>query len=246
MKQCPVCKNTYTDATLRYCLADGSVLTELGGEQETLVRPAVDNDETIVATERFGRQMRVDIAHSEPETGFHGARPAVANTGSSSFLKVIVICLVLGILLIAALGVAGLIYYNTSGGGTAINNKPAATPSPVPANNETDELREQIANLEKRLNEQRLTNRPANIPLTLPNQTTTTSARVSSPGDGFLALRTLPNSEAGERILKIPHGAAVSVGGCLPAVRTGTKTGRWCRASYNGYSGWVFDAYLIY
>ena len=76
--------------------------------------------------------------------------------------------------------------------------------------------------------------------------TDTKTARVDSPGDGFLALRKLPHSEIGERIAKIPHGATVEVGVCGPVVRPVNRAGRWCQASYNGQTGWVFDAYLVY
>jgi hypothetical protein len=112
---------------------------------------------------------------------------------------------------------------------------------------ETEELKEQIANLEKLLDQQKRSDRASEMPLTLPNQpATTTTAEVNSPGDGFLALRTYPNSETGTRILKIPHGAIISVGACLNSSRRAKRSGRWCRASYDGYSGWVFDAFLIY
>ena len=43
MKQCPQCRTTYTDDTLKFCLADGTFLSEMG-EEETAVRPAVRVD----------------------------------------------------------------------------------------------------------------------------------------------------------------------------------------------------------
>jgi len=129
----------------------------------------------------------------------------------------------------------------------AVNREVKASQTPTPAKNETDELRDQIANLEKLLNEQKKTNQPANVPLKMPEQSkTTVSAQVDSPGDGFLALRSLPSSDIGNRITKIPHGATVSIGACGPVVRPVSRQGRWCQAAYNGYSGWVFDAYLLY
>lgn len=243
MKQCPACNSTYTDATLRYCLADGSALTDLDLEEQTVVRQTANVADETVQLNSGGGAVRVSIPPQEPPATKTAPSP---ESGISTFVKALLVVLVLGILLIAGLGVAGFIYYSSSSVGPVANNNNKMAASPSPTADQTDDLRDQIANLEKRLNEQRVTNRPANIPLTLPNQTATSSARANSPGDGFLALRTMPSSESGERILKIPHGAAVSVGGCLPAVRSGRKTGRWCRASYNGYSGWVFDAYLVY
>jgi hypothetical protein len=233
MKRCPSCGTTYTDASLRYCLSDGASLTDLStAEEATVVRSG-------------GDAMRVDIPQTQPII----APPTAQHTqsgGSSTVLKVVIGLLVLALLAVAGLGLAGLIYYKSSGGDGVVanvnSNRPGVSPSPIPSLDGTDELRKQIADLEKKLNEQKASNRPADIPLTLPNQTSTRSARVTSPGDGFLALRTYPSAQMGERILKIPHGASVTVGGCLAP----SGGGRWCRASYNGYSGWVFDKYLIY
>ena len=35
------------------------------------------------------------------------------------------------------------------------------------------------------------------------------TARVDSPGDGFLALRAVPDARSGEPLAKIPHGTTV-------------------------------------
>lgn len=249
MKQCPVCKTTYTDETLRFCLADGSALTDVGGEQPTMVRGGNIGSAETVAMGSGGGQMRVDIPSGQTPPVYHSPSPTpAASTGG--IYKVLVVILILGILGLLVVGVAGFIYYKMSGPErTSADNKewkPVA-PAPSPTKDDKEELRDQIANLEKQINEQKKNNQPANIPFNIPNQSaTTTTARVNSPGDGFLALRTLPNSEVGERILKIPHGASVSVGACGPVVTPARRSGRWCQASYNGYKGWVFDAYLIY
>ncbi len=234
MKQCPSCGTTYTDASLIYCLADGAALNDLSqAEEATVVRSG-------------GDPLRVNIPQTQPIIApTTQAQPSGGSSGT--VLKVVIGLLVLVILAIVGLGLAGVLYYSSGRGDdvavTNVNtNKPTPSPSPLPSVNETDELRKQIADLEKKLNEQKNTNRPADIPLTLPNQTSTRSARVNSPGDGFLALRTYPSSSVGGRILQIPHGASVTVGGCLAP----SGGGRWCRASYNGYSGWVFDKYLNY
>ena len=251
MKQCGACKTTYTDDTLRYCLADGTILTDFSVEQPTLVRHGETfSAEKTVAIDRQA-QMRVEIPQTPPRATF---QPAVSapERSSGGIFKVILVVIGLGIFAVIAVAAGAFVYFNAGRTDPAanLNNNEAkilGSPSPTPAKNETDELRDQIANLEKLINEQKKNNQPANVPLSMPKQsTTTTTARVNSPGDGFLALRTLPNSEAGERILKIPHGAAVSIGACGPVVRPVSRTGRWCQASYNGYSGWVFDAYLIY
>lgn len=252
MKQCPVCKTTYPDVTLRFCLADGNTLDDLGGEQTVVSQSGSPSDEETLVIPRGGAHMRVEIPRETVQTvSPSNFQPTAAGPGGSSggLLKILLVILGLGIFAVLAIAAGTFIYLNRSAPEIASNvsNKDAKT-QPLPAANETDELRDQIANLEKRLlNDQKKNNQPANVPLTLPKMpTTTTSAHVNSPGDGFLALRSLPNSEAGERILKIPHGATIAVGACGQVVRPVSRTGRWCQASYNGYSGWVFDAYLIY
>ncbi len=247
MKQCPKCGTTYTDPSLSYCLADGSLLTE-STEQQTFVKPAGE----------AARQVGVEAAREVPANYIPSATP----TGSGSqWLKVILLVGLVLVMLLGAAGIAGaLIYFNKGSRTSAVNssntgsNGPIATPTVSPTNSnasanvESEKLREQIANLEKKLDEQKNSGLPAaNVPAA-PDQPliTSSTARVNSPSDGFLALRTLPGSDIGERILRVPNGASVAIGGCLPRSRVGSKPGRWCRASYNRYSGWVFDAWLIY
>lgn len=65
-------------------------------------------------------------------------------------------------------------------------------------------------------------------------------ARVHTPGDGFLALRSEPSAQEGFRLNKIPHGTSVTLESCAPSnIRY-----HWCRTTYQGQSGWVFDRYL--
>ena len=241
MKRCPACGTIYTDESLKYCLSDG---TELIGAAADLA-----TDETIsMAT---GRPVRIDIPSRSGNPAPETFRPAPPSSGASGgIFKVLVVVLLLGLIAVIAIAAGTFIYFKTRGPEKASldpNNVKTATPAPSPGKDDKDELRDQIANLEKMLNEQKRTNKPVNIPLTLPDQpATTTTVTVNSPSDGFLALRSLPSSEAGERVLKIPHGATVSIGACGPIVKPVSRAGHWCQASYNGYSGWVFDAYLDY
>jgi hypothetical protein len=247
MKQCPACRTTYTDRTLSYCLADGAALTDLDREDSTVIKRGGENAIPTVAINQRPEQIRIDVQPITPPTAFPTGQTSASPAGGSvGIFRVILAVIGLGILGLLALGVGGLIYFNMSRSETPANREVKAQPPPTPAKDEKDELRDQIANLEKRLNEQKKTGQPANVPFQIPNQTTTTPARVDSPGDGFLALRTLPSSEVGERIVKIRHGALIAVGACGPVVAPVKRSGRWCQASYNGYSGWVFDAYLIY
>ena len=190
--------------------------------------------------------MRVEIPQSATATDPFVPVQTVAQGApeGSNTMKIVLVVGLLGAMVIAAVGgAAALIYFNKDSRvaePTGNNTKG----SPTPKLDNTNELRDQIANLEKRLNEQKNANKTtATPPLVMPSPSTTqTTARANSPRDGFLALRSLPSAERGERVLKIPHGATVSIGGCGALV----GRGRWCQANYNGYSGWVFDAYLIY
>ena len=252
MKQCPSCLTTYTDETLRYCLADGSVLRAADDDQATLVRRSAGRpaEETIVMGS--AAPVRVDIPTAgERTTKSDRLQTPPLPTGSSTGLifKIVMVVIGLGIFALLLVGIAGAVVYYNSGSGEPVKNtantKPAQ-PTPTTSKDDNDDLRDQIANLQKQLNEQKKATIPANS-LTMPKQSaTTTTARANSPSDGFLALRSLPSSEIGDRILKIPHGATVTIGACGPVVKPVKRTGRWCQASYNGYSGWVFDAYLTY
>ncbi len=111
---------------------------------------------------------------------------------------------------------------------------------------EKEKLEEKIEELEKRVDEQK-----QQTPAKTTTQSKTTSAkppkgflRVNTPGDGYLALRTLPSSERGQRILKIPHGTFVSIYNCRAVSYVGSRRGRWCQTVYEDNQGWVFSGYL--
>lgn len=245
MKQCPVCKTTYTDESLQFCLADGASLfiSSLSSEQ-TQQFPATTNP------------IRVNFAQEEIPT-------VVASAKTNSSLETpkkgdrgvnLIIGLVVGFIVSALLATAmfaGYFWWMSSNNQKAtvantqpnLNNVNSTTKSPIP--DEAQILKEKIANLEKKMQEQK--NSKQTVP-TISNsttsQSTTVTARANSPGDGFLALRTGPSSETGERIMKIPHGATLTVLACLP--KAPGKNGRWCRVNYNGNLGWAFDGYMVY
>ncbi len=126
---------------------------------------------------------------------------------------------------------------------------------------ETEKLREKIAELEKEKFEEKIAElekkvdnkKTQTIIKTVPQTKTKTKtkkppkgyARVSSPGDGWLALRTGPSTKTGSRILKILHGTRLRIYSCTGVRSSGRLRGRWCRTAYSGYEGWVFDYYLI-
>ncbi len=249
MKQCPSCKNTYTDDSLAFCLSDGTTLLSLQTEE---------------VTQQFNNPIRVNIAQETSPTGF---TPTVQPTQPKSG-KSWIIGLLVGLFLLAIVGIGGVgaLYYMNSGGAktnAVIENKPIsntanvsnATPVANATPDEIAALKQKQAELEKQLKDQKnkqstvpnvptiptTTNKPAPTPPKVP---TVTTARVNSPGDGFLALRTGPSSESGERIMEIPHGATVTVSACQPAAKG--KKGKWCKVNYNGNAGWAFDGFLIY
>lgn len=67
------------------------------------------------------------------------------------------------------------------------------------------------------------------------------TARVHTPGDGFLALRSEPTTRRGRRLVKIPHGTRLTLDECV----TRPSDGPWCRTSFQGLVGWVSERYLI-
>jgi hypothetical protein len=236
MKRCPTCKTTYTDDGLRFCLADGATLAPLPDEEPTVFAGRRDN-------------LRIDIPH-EDQPRYQTPLPAA--TGSSGrWIKILLGILLLGFLGIVIAGGAGFFFYYNSGrgDGNIVLKTPTPTPSPVPSitpDPEKQQLKDELANIQKRLDEQKKANVNTQPPRP-PDQPPATTATANSPEDGFLALRSKPNSETGARITKIPHGARILIGTCGQYITTARNNyGRWCTASYNGYTGWVFDAFVKY
>ena len=234
MKQCPTCRTTYTDDSLKYCLADGGTLIDVGTEAETFVRPG----------------LRVDIPSPTSPTVHSTAGPSPSK--SSPVLKIVAAFLVVGFLGLLVLGGAGALFYFNSGGTRVAVASPTPTPRPSPTRStsptpELDEerLEQELANLQKQL-EDALKPEPSQAPPGSESDGRPT-ARVNSPGDGFLALRSEPDAHEGERLAEIPHGAVVSLENCeKEKVKIGSRTGRWCMVTYRDQTGWVFDAWLDY
>lgn len=232
MKQCPACKTTYTDESLRYCLADGATLIAVS-EEPTVFAPRKD-------------AVRVDIP-TRHETA--SVVEPVQKKGSA-LLKALTAIGIIAFLFIAAIGVAVAILYMNTGGRDAnvkaATPTPSQTPTPDP---EKQRLQDELSNLQKRLDEQKNANKAMNKAVPFPNQSDpgVVTARVNSPNDGFLAMRNIPDSEYGTRLAKIPHGATVTLNNCEKVkVTIGGRSGRWCQVEYQGQTGWVFDAWLQY
>ena len=60
MKRCPVCKRTYSDEALQFCLDDAALLEDAGDPRTTLVMPGSDTP-----TEAFSNASRGNGAHSD-------------------------------------------------------------------------------------------------------------------------------------------------------------------------------------
>lgn len=244
MKQCPQCKTTYTDDSLKFCLTDGSPLEMLRDADKTIAFPDAKTIGMNVPEPTV--RQRVDIGSQSPDNSVPTVFPAQRESSPGGSNKVIVGLLVTLIVLILA-GFAGFAAYmwfspKTSENAGA-NVSPTAVPSPTP--NEAEELKKKLAELEKMIEEQRENQSSASTKVAKPTiENAGMTARANSPGDGFLALRSQPNTETGDRLAKIPHGAAITVIGCPRPTNPGKMRGKWCRVIYDGIEGWAFDAYM--
>ena len=233
MKQCPQCQTTYTDDSLRYCLADGKELFQIDNEQETVAFPR-------------DKKLRVDIDRAEP-----APMPAMASpkSQSASVVKIVVVIALVGLLVIvAAGGIGALVYFGTRNNSANTNKNIAVNTSPTP-DPEKQRMQDELANLQRRLDEQQKNANRSGVPSPTPSQNApgVVTALVNSPNDGFLALRDQPDADRGERLVKIPHGSTVTIENCQRnKVLIGGRSGRWCLVSWGDYEGYVFDAWLIY
>lgn len=251
MKQCPNCKTVYTDDSLRFCLTDGaSLISAAGGDAET-----------VQMSSEKAAPLRINVPPDSAPTVFT-APPNVQNFPTAHNQPVkkgfgLIVAGLLGILLLAGGGLAAAYFLlarpsdNKNADVKAAVSPtttaaPTVLPSVAPTADETAKLKEEMANLKKQLENQKnqKPNQLAAPPLP-PSQNGRT-ARANSPNDGFLALRSEPNSETGYRIAKIPHGASLTVLGCPKASNIGKMPGRWCQVDYNGQSGWAFDAFIAF
>ncbi len=252
MKQCPNCKTTYTDETLRFCLADGTTLISLNESEPTVA---------------FNRQnqVRVDIQKdSAPESVATLFSPAVippafpppsSQIPEKKGASWAIIGLLSGLLVLVLLGFAGFagyVYFQQPKENPVIaETSPTPKPSPnsktSPDASDDEDLKKKVENLEKQLEAQK-NQTPKTLPTPFPTQSTTTrqTARANSPNDGFLALRSEPSTASGYRITKIPHGASFVILGCSKSTNQGKIKGRWCQVIYNNQQGWAFDAYMIF
>jgi len=239
MKECPVCKTTYTDDSLRFCLADGASLFSISNEQETVQMSAVRNP------------LRIDIQKDTAPANFSPAASQI-NPKQKSIVPFIIAGLA-GLLFLGIAGIAVIFtFYPFDKTETAvITNNPKPTATPISKSvNQNDELNEKLTNLEKQIQEQKNQKKTSNtppFPSPTQNNSTVPKARVAPSNDGFLSLRTEPSVKTGTQLVKIPSGATVNLENCEKNYMTiDGRRGRWCMVSYAGKVGWAFDAWLIY
>lgn len=243
---CPACKSTYQDETLVFCLNDGTRLMPLGNSVHATVQMSQPTN-----------PLRVDPQNSEPTVQINSPVTTQIPKRKSTGL-IIGLLAVAFLLVIVVVGAVGA--YFMFGGNDIASVTPTPTATPVPTNTSinsnivdktntsTKDLEEKLNRLEKQLEEQKRANKTNSASSdSKPNQTGYATAKVNSPNDGFLALRSNPNAETGAQIMKIPHGATVILNNCeKTTVKIGGRNGRWCQVDYADKSGWVFSAWLDY
>lgn len=226
MRHCPECRTTYTDDSLKFCLSDGTRLADGADEEQTVVRSRS-------AERQIGSPARTDDI------------PAVR---AAFWVKLLIALAILGFVGLGAIGLAGAwVYYKGGPAATPTPLPPAPKPASTPTPDlEKQRLQDELANIKKQLDaEKKNANSRANDGDDELGSSIT--ATVDSPNDGFLALRSEPDPERGERLAKIPHGAEVEILRCGNSVVTiGGRSGHWCFVDYDGRTGWVFDAWLEY
>lgn len=236
MKLCPKCKTSYSDDSLLFCLSDGTNLISMPSAEQTIEMTGTTNP------------LRVDVPTQSEPTFFAPAIPPQTQNAQRGINPWLVVPLIT-ILILSVVGLLGYILFKPVE--TVVSN--SATPSPTATpGNDTAALKEELESLKKQIEGQKTPVKNDSAVRPFPNDTPTApviqTARVSSPGDGFLALRSIPDAKNGMMLAKIPHGTNIEIIGCqkTPSQLPGKRRGRWCRTNYNGQGGWVFDAFLSY
>lgn len=237
MKLCPNCKTTYSDDTLRFCLTDGTSLIPTSGAEKTVEMSGGTN------------QMRLPM-QSVP-TMVSPVRTETARRGINPWFIFLPIFALLSLVVIALLGYI-LLKPETPIVSNSATPTPTALPTTTPTpDKETAALKEELESLKKQIEDQKNPSKNDSTARPFPTQNAPApvvqTARVNSPNDGFLALRSIPDT-SGIMLAKITHGTYIEIIGCQKNAtqKPGKRRGRWCRTDFNGQSGWVFDAFLSY
>lgn len=138
MKQCPTCRTTYTDDTLKFCLQDGTLLVGAAASETELPTVAFTDSETLVSPRRV-EPLNVPVV-SMPTRDWEQSRQTQTETfapeqkKSNTFSIVALTALVMLVLFGGAIGT----WLYLKKGKTEIvqnnNNKPAVNQNTAPKN----------------------------------------------------------------------------------------------------------------
>lgn len=135
MKYCPYCKRTYSDASLRFCLDDGTVLARdpnatlpYGKTTDEDIPPTIASDATVA---RHTPVVASSSRENPPRTD--------ANSRSSNpILTVGVISIALLLLILTLVGVTFLYLYRKTPDRTALQSTSSPAPTPSRASDKAD------------------------------------------------------------------------------------------------------------
>jgi hypothetical protein len=251
MKECPQCNSVYSDDTLRFCLTDGTELVDRGEGAPTVEMSGLETaaSEETRQTEDSAR-VRIDVPRDEEVRTVSSAKIPVREEkkGFSGGLVAALVGLLIIVIAVLAVSVGYILFQQDR---TVARQEPGSNVNSRGA--EVERLKHRIDELGNRLSSNLnddAKSSPEPVKTATPKEDEPefddeVIKRVNSPADGFLALRDTPFSRKGSRLAKIPHGDIVVLGKCQKnAITIGGRTGHWCRAKWEGYSGWVFDVWL--
>lgn len=235
MKQCPVCKSTYTDDSLVFCLNDGG----------KLFSPAAS-----AATREMRFDERKTLSGAGETAENYQSVPTIAVQKRRKSLNLIIILLVFGFIasVMGAIAVTRYFVLKRNAEREEIL-KSGQTPADERNSAEAIDSKEKSTEAEKQ-NERRKAANKTPAPVVSESDTSakadSVSTAVDSPNDGFLALRSEPDHKTGAQLLRIPHKTVIYVYNCQNTTAVGERRGRWCETTYGGKTGWVFDGFLLY
>ncbi len=140
MKQCPSCRTSYTDDSLKYCLQDGTALVEnTNSSSETI---AYDDAPTVISPRKV-EPIRIDVPDSEWQSWEESKQAKIPPIEAAPYQPVqiepaptrsnttsTVLLTVLGMLgLLAIAGIGGWLYLNNKKTEVAVNVNTSATNS---------------------------------------------------------------------------------------------------------------------
>ena len=122
MKSCPECQTRYTDDSLKFCLQDGTPL--VSQNEETSAPTLVLSEAETVVTARPPNQMQFDL-QNEAQTDYKTNQNYVQPEEKSNTFKIVGITVLTMFILLGAIGVGALFYFNSGENEIAQTNKNA-------------------------------------------------------------------------------------------------------------------------